>query len=365
MKETSSEHTDVEVLEFIDCLKKDSDTEGLSLSEQEELKNRIDLRNKYHDQRWVKLWIWSGSIAASICLLLFIGRYVFSPSHTLDYAAVMQKFESKAERSEDVQLLLSNDRKITIEGKETQVDYSKEGCVNINKNEKVEVKKEDAKDEKSAFNQLVVPAGKRSMLTLNDGTKVWVNSGSKLVFPVNFEKEKRELFVEGEIYLDVFHDADRPFIVHTKGMDVKVLGTQFNVSAYTDQPDLQVVLVSGKVEIRKDGKSKQILHPNQLFSYNEETQNMTVSTVDVLDYIAWKDGYYLFYSKDLGTVFTKLAKYYNVRFTCDEKVRDLVCSGKLDLKNDLQEVLNSLQKAAPAIEIRNTAEREYNIIVKP
>jgi len=365
MKETSKEQSDGELLEFIKHIKKDSDMQGLSLSEQEELKERIDRKNKYYDQRFRRLWIWSGSVAASICLL-FSGWYAFShfQTKTFDYAGVMQKFESGTEAAENVQLLLSKDKKIAIEGKETQVDYSKEGCVDINKKEKVEVKKED-KDEKTIFNQLVVPAGKRSMLTLNDGTKVWINSGSKLVFPVNFEKNKREIFAEGEIYLDVTHDPDRPFIVHTQSIDMKVLGTQFNVSAYTDEPNLQVVLVSGKVEIRENGNSKEILKPNQMFSYNKENHDFSTSPVNVTDYTAWKDGYYIFNSKNLGIVFTKLSKYYNVHFKCDEKINELICSGKLDLKDNLQEVLSLLEKAAPTIKIQNTSESEYTVIVKP
>jgi hypothetical protein len=365
MEEIKNDHRDAELLEFVKHIKKDSDMQGLSLPAQEELKNRIDRKNKRHDQRFVRLLVWSGSVAASICLILAAGWYMFSPARTIDYLSVMQSFKSDNLTSDDVQLLLSDNQKITIEGKETQVDYSNEGCVNINKNEKVDVKKEDARDEKTIFNQLIVPTGKRSMLTLSDGTRVWINSGSKLVFPANFEKNKREVFVEGEIYLDVTPDVERPFIVHTKAIDLKVLGTQFNVSAYTDQPDLQVVLVTGKVEIRENGNSKGILNPNQMFSLNEESHSSFISAVDVMDHIAWKDGYYIFHSKDLSTVFAKLSKYYNVQFKWDNKIIELVCSGKLDLKMDIQEVLNSLEKAAPTIKIKNISEREYTIIVKP
>jgi len=364
MKETQHDHnpTDTELSDFIKYIKKDPDMAGLSLSEQEELRNRIDRKNRYHDQRFKRWLLWSGSVAASICLILFATWYAFSTSQTatVDYFSVMQSFESEAATSGDVQLALSNNRTITIEGEEAQLDYSEEGWVNINKSEKM-----DVAEEKTVFNQLVVPAGKRSMLTLSDGTNVWINSGSKLVFPVNFDKKIREVFVEGEIYLDVTPDAERPFVVHTKALDVTVLGTTFNVSAYTDQPDLQVVLVSGEVAIQKNGDAKEILKPNQMYSYNENRDEFSISTVDALDYIAWKDGYYVFYSQDLGTVFSRLSKYYDAQFLWDEKIKNLVCSGKLDLKEDLQEVLNSLEKAAPTIEIQKTSERVFTVIVKP
>ena len=363
MKLTQREHTDNVLKEFIQRIKKDSDMQGLSDSAQEELWNRIDYQNKSHDRRFVRLLIWSGSIAASICILV-VAWYMFSPVQpaTVDYASVMQNFTPVDETSGNVQLVLSNNQKITIEGQETHVDYE-EGWVNINKNEQMEVK-EDMAGEQTAYNQLVVPAGKRSTLTFSDGTRVWINASSKLVYPVNFEKNKREIFVEGEIYIEVTPDSKRPFIVRANSLDVKVLGTNFNVSAYADQPDLQVVLVSGAVEIQQDGVSKEILKPNQMISYNKEMQDFSISMVDVSDYIVWKEGYYPFYRQGLGTVLTKLSNYYGVQFQWNEKVGELSCSGKLDLKEDLLEVLSVLEKAAP-IEIQKTSEREYTVIVKP
>ena len=365
MKLTQSEHTDDILQEVIQHIKKDTDMSDISMSAQEELWKRISSRNKAHDRRFVRLLIWSGSVAASICLILSAGWYFYSPAQppeTFDYAGVMQSFKPVDETSNNVQLVLSTNQKITIEGQETHLEYEEEGWVNINKNEKLEVEN-DKEDEQKVFNQLVVPAGKRSMITFNDGTRVWINSGSKLVYPVNFEKNKREVCVEGEIYLDVVPDPDRPFIVHTSFLDVKVLGTQFNVSAYTDQPDLQVVLVNGEVEIQQNGSSKEILKPNQMFSYNDKRHEFSTSIVDVADYIAWKDGYYPFYSQDLSAVLTKLSKYYGVQFRWNDTIREISCSGKLDLKEDLQAVINALEKTAP-INILKISEREYTVIVK-
>ena len=362
---TQPEQTDNSVSDFIKYVKKDSDMQGLSLSAQKELWNRIERKNKYHDRRSVRRLVWGGSVAAAICLFLVAAWFkLLSPQPAeVDYASMMKSFESVDQTFGNVQLVLSNNQRITIEGQEAQLHYEEEGWVNINKNEKIAVKK-DADGEQAVFNQLIVPAGKRSMLTFNDGTCIWINSGSKLVYPVNFAQHKREVFIEGEIYLDVSSDPKRPFIVRTSTLDVKVLGTQFNVSAYADQSDWQVVLVSGEVEIQQNGDSKEILKPNQMFSYNEKTQEFYTSVIEVADYISWKDGYYPFYRQDLGTVLTKLSKYYDIQFKWDEKIRELSCSGKLDLKEDLQEVLSILEKTAP-IEIKKTSEREYTVIVKP
>jgi len=274
----------------------------------------------------------------------------------------MQSFKATDETTSDIHLILSNNQKISIEGQEAQIDYDEEGLVNINNKEKMKLS--DGVDaEKIIYNQIVVPIGKRTMLSFNDGTKVWINSGSKLVYPVAFEKHQREIFVEGEIFLDVTPDPERPFFVQTGTIGVRVLGTQSNVTAYADHSDIQVVLVSGEVEVCREGHSNEILKPNQLYSFNEEKNTGQISMVDVLDFIAWKDGYYPFYSQDLGTVLSKLSKYYDVEFKWDAKLKGLSCSGKLDLKDNIQEVIGALEKTAP-IEINKTSEREYTVIIK-
>ena len=364
MKLTQPEQADNIVSNFVNHIKKDSDMPELSLSEQKELRARIDNKNKRHDRRFARLSVWAGSIAASICIIIAIGRYILSPVQpaAVDFYTAMRIFNPTGEVSDDVQLVLSDNKKIPIKGEETQLDYEEEGWVHINKDKKIDVDK-DAGDEKTIFNQLVVPAGKRSMITFKDGTKIWINQSTKLVYPINFEKHTREIFVEGEVYLDVSPDPERPFVVHTNAIDVKVLGTQFNIYAYTNQPDLQVVLVNGEVEVYKNGEYKEILKPNQMFSYNEERQDCFVSVVDVSEYIAWKDRYYAFNHQDLSIVLTKLSKYYNVQFTWDEKLKELNCSGKLDLKNNLQDVLSILEESAP-VEIRKTSEKKYSVIVK-
>lgn len=93
------------------------------------------------------------------------------------------------------------------------MEYTKEGNINVN-SEEVNIEKEDIKEEKvQSFNQLIVPIGKRSSITFTDGSKMWVNAGSKVIYPAQFTADSREIFVEGEIYLDIVHDEKRPFIV--------------------------------------------------------------------------------------------------------------------------------------------------------
>jgi ferric-dicitrate binding protein FerR (iron transport regulator) len=329
----------------------------------ETLWRKIDRQNSTYDRRL--FFRRAAGIAASICLLLAAAWYAFFVQRQgeTDYRALMQSFEQKTENeSGQVQLLLSDNRKIVIDGKETQVDYNEAGHVNINSGQIIEAETK-IESRETAYNQLIVPQGKRSTITFHDGTRAWLNSGSRIIYPVAFEKNRRELFIEGEIYLDVAKDEKRPFVVKTGSMDVTVLGTAFNVKACSNDPDMQVVLVCGKVEVTLKG-SKNVLSPNQMFSYDSRTSRTSISTVDAADFVAWKDGYYPFRQQQLSAVLRKLSDYYGIAFEWDKAIDTLTCSGKLDLKEDLDEVLHTLEKTAP-ITIRRMDGKLYKIDVKP
>lgn len=336
----------------------------LSASEEDELWKRIESCNNLQDKKNNRIQIIRtfAAIAATIALLIGIAWYQQQPDgQETDYIALIEATPKADDASQQVQLVLSNNRKLSLSGEETAVEYKQEGQVNVN-SEQVELVSKD-NSEVPALNQLIVPIGKRSTLTLADGTRVWVNSGSKVIYPAAFAAGKREIFVEGEIYLQVSRDEKRPFIVKTKQMDVRVLGTQFNLSAYENDASLRVVLVSGKVEVDVPGKRKDILAPNQMFSYNPQAARCQITEVNVNDYIAWKDGYYQFDRQHLGIILKKLSRYYGKSIYWDEPVSRLSCSGKLDLKGSLPEVLNTLRQAAP-IEIRNENDT-IQIKVKP
>lgn len=285
------------------------------------------------------------AIAATVLLLLTFSWYSFWREEPgVNYEAILHSTPQTDNPAGNVQLVLSENKTMSIDGKETTVEYQKEGGVSVN-SEDVEVEPKD--EEVQSFNQLIVPVGKRSSLLLADGTKIWVNSGSKVIYPAKFAENKREIFVEGEIYLDVSHDEAKPFIIKTRQMEVQVLGTQFGVSAYENEPDQKVVLVHGKVNVAVNGQKRTVLNPNQMYLYDNGRKISSVKEVDVNDYVAWKDGYYQFDHEFLGVILNKLCKYYGVRISWDSKVSELVCSGKLDLRDDINDVFGILQKAAP------------------
>jgi len=334
---------------FLENIKNYTDKEVLSSEDEQKLWEQIDRKNYWYDTRFVRSLKISLRIAAAITLLIgftwyFQGSDSTQDEEITDYLSMLENMK-QVSSANNVQLILSNDETISIDGKETSVEYQEDGTVNINAAEKVNTAEKMTPEK--AFNQLIVPKGKRSTLTFHDGTKLWVNSGSKVIYPESFDEKKREIFVEGEVFLDVKQDTERPFVVKTKQLDVTVLGTQFNVSAYDSDEQMQVVLVNGKVEVQTLDKEVQELLPNQMYSYNILNHENEITYVNVNDYIAWKDGYYQLKGQKMNVIFDKISNFYGVDIEWNERLNIYTCSGKLDMKEDIHEVLHALKKAAP------------------
>ncbi len=208
---------------------------------------------------------------------------------------------------------------------------------------------------------MIVPSSKRSFLELADGSKIWVNANTRVVYPVTFDEKQREIYVDGEVYMEVYPDKERPFIVKSKKMDVQVLGTKFNISTYESNQEVSVVLVSGKVNVRTDNSIETVLDPSDRLTYEKGTTD--IKKVNVENYISWKDGFYTFDNECFSIVLDKLSNYYGKKITYSGAVGSLRCSGSLNLDEDMIKVLTGLGSTMP---IDFTLEREYiSVIVKP
>lgn len=234
-----------------------------------------------------------------------------------------------------------------ISGKQAEHIASESASIECNPSGELRVNgRKIASGKPARMNRLVVPEGKRADITLSDGSRVWINSGSVFTFPAVFGQGERRVSIEGELYIDVTPDPERPFIVHNTYFDTRVLGTSFDVSAYADRDrPASVVLVNGTVEITTtDGEQVQ-LGSNDMFSL--KAGNYTVVQVDPAQYISWKDGLFTFSSGTLEWVIAQIAAYYRVKIVCDPDVRELSCSGKLVLFDDLSETLDVLSDILP------------------
>lgn len=192
----------------------------------------------------------------------------------------------------------------------------------------------------TGYNTLIVPPGKRTTLQLPDGSKVWVNAGTVLKFPSAFSFGKRQIQVQGEIYIEVTPDETKPFFVQTPQFTVNVLGTCFNVSAYSDEAVHSVVLVKGRVTVQTEKAEEFRLAPDQKLSLGAGTPE--ISPVNAYEYIAWKDGILPFKGETVSEILNRLSRYYQVKIQCAPSVAGRRCSGELILFDDIQQVLKTL-----------------------
>lgn len=197
--------------------------------------------------------------------------------------------------------------------------------------------------DRNQTNKLIVPFGKRSAIVLADGSKVYLNSGTEMDFPSTFSKHSREIWVEGEIFIDVTKQEDIPFIIHTPKSLITVYGTSFNVSSYSDENRESVVLVNGSVEIKSE-KSVLLLKPNEMALIENGT--LMCKKVDVSAHISWKNGYLHLNKTPLDEVLKKIGRYYNVefRFQSELGLNERTCSGKLFLSDNLDDVVEAFSK---------------------
>ena len=203
----------------------------------------------------------------------------------------------------------------------------------------------------STFNIINVPYGKKFKVKLNDGTMVHINSGSSLKYPIDFvEGADRKVFLKGEAYFDVAEDKNHPFIVNAVEVDVRVLGTQFNISAYGEDNQLNTVLVEGSVRIyesdKMDGESNTvILSPGKMATWNKKRKSINVNKVDVNNYIGWVAGELVFVNTPFSQIIKKLERNYNVEIINNNLILDTqLYDATFDIET-IEEVLNTFNKS--------------------
>jgi Fe2+-dicitrate sensor, membrane component len=175
---------------------------------------------------------------------------------------------------------------------------------------------------------IAVPNGKKTDVLLSDGTEVFINSGSIIGIPLNESNKYRMINVEGEVYMDVEKDKERPFYISSSDFTVKVYGTKLNITSYKDEPYKSVVLIEGKISVNKFDQEI-FLSNNQMFRVRESEYN--ILNVDGSDYASWKDNMLVFNSEEFSNIIARLSRHYNAQFEISDSVKDRLCTGKLVL----------------------------------
>nr|WP_293168107.1 FecR domain-containing protein [Allomuricauda sp.] len=192
------------------------------------------------------------------------------------------------------------------------------------------------------YNTLLVPNGKTFQVELSDGTRVQLNAGSSLKYPVNFlEEGPRKVFLTGNAYFDVTKNTANPFVVNVDELDVKVLGTEFNISAYEEDENIDVVLVEGAVNMAGKNQSQDLVElvPGQKGSFDPNSKDVLVEEVDTSLYTSWRQGSLVYRELAFNKILKKLERHYNIEIVNNNvELGEEVFNARFD-RMEIEEVL--------------------------
>lgn len=207
------------------------------------------------------------------------------------------------------------------------------------------------------YSTLETPKGGTYQLMLSDGTKVWLNSASKLKFPLLFSGNTRSVEIEGEVYFEVAHRKMTPFVVKSRDQEIKVLGTVFNINAYANESLVKTTLVEGSIAISTGTVSKVIL-PGQEAQVGKHTIN--VKQVDVAQAVAWKNGYFKFDKLTVSEIMRQVERWYDVEVVYDSAFRDELFVGKIQRSAGIAELISIFNEGGLKVTLKDRKLRVTN-----
>lgn len=307
--------------------------------------NTINLNKK---RKRLQIFYMVGRVAAVFCICAGLSYLLISTINNFDSNSVKQYAQNDEHKESPKAILVLEDGKQIDLTQYNVKDISQSGVViSMNEQELVyNVNDSITPTLKEIYNTIIIPKAGEYSFMLADGTKVWVNSDTKLRYPVKFLGDKRVVHLEGEAYFEVRKNENKPFIVRTfAGVDVEVLGTRFNVEAYKDSEKIKTTLVAGKVDVSK-GEKSHILTPNQQLVFNMQSNTMVKKEVDAYMFVAWKDGKFLFENEKLETIMMKLSRWYNVEvFYMNQDVKDFHFTGDMERYEDISTILKLIEES--------------------
>jgi len=193
--------------------------------------------------------------------------------------------------------------------------------------------------------EIVVAYGEEKHLVLPDSSEMWMNAGTTVKYPAKFDKSQRTVYLSGEAYFSVKKDAGKPFIVQTKDLSVKVLGTKFNVKAYPDESKITTTLTTGKIEVNTTlSKESLILNPNEQLVFDNQTSKINIETIPSDEMTAWVSGEIIFANASFKDILQTMERRFDVAFETTTALPDGNYTVKF-LKNDsLEHIMNILKE---------------------
>lgn len=284
-----------------------------------------------HRQR--NMWI---RIAAAAAVLLFVsvGIYIYTNKNTNTTSTLIVKNDVAPGGNKAI-LTLSNGEKIVLDNKTGKIATQAGKQVMVAANGSIAYNGQSTSTE-VLYNTLTVPIGNHRDLELPDGSKVSLDAGSSITYPVVFDKE-RKISMTGQAYFVVKHDSAHPFLVATKGQTTEDIGTEFNIYAYDDEPAVKTTLIEGSIKVNTT-----VLKVGEQANFKDN--NVIVKSADVEAVTAWRDNNFLFRNQGLKTTMRQIARWYNVNIIYDNAPEKLRIWADISRNRNLSVVLNAIQQ---------------------
>lgn len=236
-------------------------------------------------------------------------------------------------------LTLSNGNTIVLDSPDNG-SLAQEGGVRVTKKNGEIIYNIQDNLSKVVYNTMTTPKGRQYNLTLTDGSKVWLNAASSITFPTAFAGGVRKVSVAGEVYFEIAHRDQMPFIVQKEEMSIEVLGTHFNVNSYDDENSINVTLLEGSVKVTT-GKANNIIRPGQQLQVRHESMKL-IDNADIGAVMAWKNGLFRFQGAEIGYLMRQLSRWYDLEVVYHNNVDDLFYA-EIPQNSKLSDVLKALE----------------------
>ena len=218
-------------------------------------------------------------------------------------------------------------------------------------------------EEMVTYEEFTTPSGQRAMVKLHDGTTVWLNARSTLRYPNHFAREERKVELDGEAFFDVEHNEHKPFVVSTEQLDIKVLGTKFNVFAYKGREEFNTALLEGSVKVyeRMNEEKALFMNPNECVELKDN--KLVKRPMGNTDFLLWKEGIYAFDDVPFEDIIKKFELYYDIVITVNNsKLMKYKFSGKFRQRDGVESALRTLRKVYYFTYIKD--EENNNIVIR-
>lgn len=311
----------------------------------ESLQARINPVQPALIRRLIKQTLKYAAVIIPLLVLSISGYYFYRKNINNNKPVVSLAKVNIVPGSNKARLILGNGSQIELHGHNSQAIKEEDGTsINVQDAQLVYVSESTSADNSIApvFNTVITPRGGEYQVVLPDGTKAWLNAASSLRFPVRFTGNERKVYVTGEAYFEVTKDAAHPFVVNARKMDIRVLGTKFNVNAYADEEYDKTTLTEGHVLLTAASGGKTAdLYPGFQSTIGYKDGHIEIAKANIEEALAWRNNLFVFDSEPLESIMRKVSRWYDLDIDfADPGLKQYHFTGRIKRQENVQDILN-------------------------